>query len=141
VVCRLYVAGARSEETKPRGAEQMKKVLWMLVAVAMLGMCSVAKAQAAAGDKPAHKAPVTVNGTVKVDGDNVCIVADDGTYTVKSKSDKAIADLKAKDGQKVTVKGWVKEDGGKKILNLAGGHGKKKDAGATPAPAAGGDNK
>jgi hypothetical protein len=140
VVCRLYVAGARSEETKPRGAEQMKKVLWMLVAVAMLGLNAMAAGDKPAGDK-GHKPPVTINGTVKVDGDNVCIVADDGTYTVKSKSDKAIADLKAKDGQKVEVKGWVKEDDGKKILNLAGGHGKKKDAGATPAPAAGGDNK
>jgi len=116
----------------------MKKVLWMLVAVAMLGLNAMAK-DATTGDKPAgdkgHKPAVTVNGTVKVDGDNVCIVAEDGTYTVKSKSDKAIADLKAKDGQKVEVKGWVKEDGGKKILNLAGGHGKKKDAGAAPAEA------
>lgn len=112
----------------------MKKVLWMLVAVAMLGLNAMAKDATATGDK-GHKPPVTVNGTVKVDGDNVTIVADDGTYTVKSKSDKAVADLKAKDGQKVEVKGWVKEDGGKKILNLVGGHGKKKDAGATPAEA------
>ena len=108
----------------------MKKVLWMLVAVAMLGLSAVAKDASATGDKPAHKPPVTVSGTVKVDGDKVCVVADDGTYMVKSKDEKALADLKAKDGQKVELKGMVKEEGGAKTLFIrgAGGHGKKKEA-------------
>lgn len=118
----------------------MKKVLWMLVAVAMLGLTAMAK-DATTGDKPAHKPPVAVSGTVKVDGDNVTIVAADCTYIVKSKNEKALADLKAKDGQKVDLKGMVKDEDGKKTLFIGGGHGKKKDAGATPAPAAGGDNK
>ena len=107
----------------------MKKVLWMLVAVAMLGLNAIAKDASASGDKPAHKPPVTVSGTVKVDGDKVCVVADDGTYLVKSKDEKALADLKAKDGQKVELKGMVKEEGGAKTLFIRGaGHGKKKEA-------------
>ena len=109
----------------------MKKVLWMLVAVAMLGFGAMAKDQAAGGDKPAHKPPVTVSGIVKVDGDTITITADDAdktVYTVKSRNPKALEDLKAKDGQKAEVKGMVKEDGGKKTLFIGGGHGKKKEA-------------
>ena len=119
----------------------MKKVLWMLVAVAMLGLSAVAKdAAAAGGDKPAHKPPVTVSGTVKVDGDKLTIKTDDGvTYNVKSRDEKVLADLKTKDGQKTELKGMVKEEGDSKTLFVGGGkggHGKKKDA-----PAAGGDKK
>ncbi len=119
----------------------MKKVLWMLVAVAMLGLTAVAKDAAAGGDK-GHAKPTTVSGTVKVDGDKITIKTDDGvTYTVKG-DDKALADIKAKDGQKTELKGRVKEEGDSKTLTVGGGkgHGKKKDAGAA-APAAGGDNK
>ncbi len=114
----------------------MKKVLWMLVAVAMLGVSAIAKEQAAGGDKAkgAHKPPVTVSGTVKVDGDKVCIKTDDGaTYTIKSRDEKTLADLKAKDGQKAELKGMVKEEGDAKTLYVfggkGGGHGKKKDSG------------
>ncbi|MCX7008011.1 MAG: hypothetical protein NTY53_12320 [Kiritimatiellaeota bacterium] len=114
----------------------MKKVLWMLVAVAMLGLSAVAKDAAAAGGdkaKGTHKPPVTVSGTVKVDGDKICIKTDDGAmYTVKSKDEKVLADLKAKDGQKTELKGMVKEEGDAKTLFVfgghGGGHGKKKDA-------------
>ena len=101
----------------------MKKVLWMLVAVAMLGLCAKAADQ---GDKP-HGKSVTVSGTVKVDGDKICITSDDGTYVVKSKDEKVLADLKAKDGQNVDLKGMVKEEGGAKTLYIRGGH-KHKDA-------------
>ena len=117
----------------------MKKVLWMLVAVAVLGMNAMAKDAAPGGDK-AHKPPVTVSGTVKVDGEKICIKADDGTmYVVKSRDEKVMTDLKAKDGQKTELKGMVKEDGDTKTLFVGGGrgHGKKKDAGAAaPAEAA-----
>jgi len=116
----------------------MKKVLWMLVAVAMLGLSAVAKDAAAAGDKPAHKPPVTVSGTVKVDGDKVCIKTDDGVmYTVKSHDEKVLADLKAKDGQKTELKGMVKEEGDAKTLFVGGGKGGKGGKGKK----AGGDAK
>ena len=114
----------------------MKKVLWMLVAVAMLGLSVVAKDAAAGGDKAkgAHKPPVTVSGTVKVDGDKICIKTEDGAmYTVKSRDEKVLADLKAKDGQKTELKGMVKEEGDAKTLYVGGGkgggHGKKKEGG------------
>jgi hypothetical protein len=113
----------------------MKKVLWMLVAVAMLGVSAIAKDAAAGGDKAkgAHKPPVTVSGTVKVDGDKICIKTDDGAmYTVKSRDEKVLADLKAKDGQKTELKGMVKEEGDAKTLYVGGGkggHGKKKEGG------------
>jgi len=117
----------------------MKKVLWMLVAVAVLGfgVSTMAKDKTTGSSKAT---PVTVTGTVKVDGDVVKIIADDKTeYTLTTKS---AADYKSKDGEKVTdLKGMCKEGkDGKKMLMIGGGH-KKKDAGAAPAPAAGGDNK
>ncbi|MCX7008010.1 MAG: hypothetical protein NTY53_12315 [Kiritimatiellaeota bacterium] len=120
----------------------MKKVLWMLVAVAMLGfgVSTMAKDKPAGGDKGAKPTPVTVSGTVKVDGDVVKIVTEDKTEYILAKS---CADAyKAKDGEKVTdLKGMCKEGkDGKKMLMIGGGHGKKKDAGAA-APAAGGDKK
>ena len=119
----------------------MKKVLWMLVAVAVLG-CGVsvmAKDKAATGDKGAKPTPVTVSGTVKVDGDVVKIVADDKTEYILAK--QSAETYKSKDGEKVTdLKGMCKEGkDGKKMLMIGGGHGKKKDAGA--ASAAGGDKK
>jgi hypothetical protein len=115
----------------------MKKVLWMLVAVAVLGFsvsAMAAKDKPAAGDKAAaHKPPVTVNGTVKVDGEKICLKTDDGVmYTVKSRDEKVLADLKAKDGQKTELKGMVKEEGDAKTLFVGGGkggHGKKKEGG------------
>ncbi len=117
----------------------MKKVLWMLVAVAVLGFSVSAMAKDKGGDK--GKAPTTVNGTIKVDGEKITIAADDGTtYVLKSKNEKALAEFKAKDGQKLEVKGRVTDEGGTKTLMIGGGkgeHGKKKDA----APAAGGANK
>ena len=115
----------------------MKKVMWMLVAVMLLG-CTVgvmAKDKTATGDKGKV---TTVNGTIKVDGDKVTIAGDDGTtYVVKSKNDKALADVKAKDGQKLELKGKVSDDAGTKTLTIAAtkAGGKKKDA------AAGGDSK
>ena len=108
----------------------MKKVLWMLVVAAFVGFG--ATQSVVAKEKGAHTPPVTVNGTVKVSGDDVTIVADDATYIVKSHNEKAVADLKAKDGQKVEVKGIVKEEDGKKELMLApagGGKGKGKKKG------------
>ena len=117
----------------------MKKVLWMLLAVAVLGCgMSVMAKEKAAGDK-AKPAATTVNGTIKVDGEKITLASDDGsTYVLKGKS---VADLKSKDGQKLELKGKVSEEGGTKILTLAAGkgegHGKKKDAGAMP----GGDKK
>jgi hypothetical protein len=115
----------------------MKKVLWMLVAVAMLGCgaSALAKEKAAGGDKAkAHKPPTAVSGTLKVDGDKVCVKTDDGvTYTVQSRDEKTLADLKTKDGQKVELKGFVKEEGDAKTLMVfggkGGGHGKKKEGG------------
>jgi len=111
----------------------MKKVLWMLVAVAMLGCgaSALAKEKAAGGDKAkAHKPPTAVSGTVKVDGDKICIKTEDGvTYTVKSRSEKVLADLKAKDGQKTELKGMVKEEGDAKTLFVGDGRGKKKEGG------------
>jgi hypothetical protein len=111
----------------------MKKVLWMLVAVAMLGCgaSALAKEKAAGGDKAkAHKPPTVVSGTVKVDGDKICIKTEDGvTYTVKSRSEKVLADLKAKDGQKTELKGMCKEgkDGKKMFMTGGGAKGKKKE--------------
>ena len=107
----------------------MKKVLWMLVLAAFVGFgvtqSAVAREKKAKGEKPL---PVAVNGTIKVDGDNVTLVADDATYTLAGNA-TVVADYKAKDGQKVEVKGIVKEKDGKKEL-IVGGHGghKKKDA-------------
>jgi len=119
----------------------MKKVLWMLVAVAVLGFgVSTMAKDKTTGDKGSKATPVTVTGTVKVDGDTVKIITEDKTeYTLTTKS---AADYKSKDGEKVTdLKGMCKEGkDGKKMLMIGGGH-KKKDAGAAPAPAAGGDNK
>ena len=115
----------------------MKKVLWMLVAVAMLGCGAgvMAKEKAAGGDK--GKAPTTVNGTIKVDGEKITIAADDGTtYVLKSKNEKALAEIKAKDGQKMELKGKVSDEGGTKTLTLAAGKGGKKKDGAAPAEAA-----
>ncbi len=116
----------------------MKKVMWMLVAVMMLG-CTVGvmAKDKTTGDK-GKAAQTTVNGTIKVDGEKLTIASDDGTtYVVKSKNDKALADVKAKDGQKMELKGKVSDEGGTKTLTLAAtkGGGKKKDA------AAGGDSK
>lgn len=117
----------------------MKKVLWMLVAVAVLGfgVSTMAKEKAAGGDKGPKPMPVTVSGTVKVDGETVKIVAEDKTEYILV--GKAATDYKAKDGEKVTdLKGMCKEGkDGKKMLMVGGGaKGKKKDA-----PAAGGDKK
>jgi len=120
----------------------MRKLLWMLVAVAMLGggVSVWAKDKTASGDK--GKAPTTVNGTIKVDGEKITIAADDGTtYVLKSKNEKALAEIKAKDGQKLELKGKVTDEDGTKTLTIVSKGGKKKDAGATPAPAAGGDKK
>jgi hypothetical protein len=82
----------------------MKKVLWMLVLAAFvgLGVTQSAMAGKAKGEKPP---PVVVNGTVKVDGETTKLVADDAEY-------------KAQDGRKVEVKGFVKEKDGKKILQV-----------------------
>jgi hypothetical protein len=117
----------------------MRKLLWMLVAVAMLGggVSAWAKDKTASGDK--SKA-TTVNGLIKVDGDKITIAADDGvTYLLKSKNDKALAEIKAQDGQKLELKGKVTDEDGTKTLTIVSKGGKKKDAGATPA--AGGDKK
>ncbi len=118
----------------------MKKVLWMLVAVAMLGFGASAMAKEKGGDKGPKPTPVTVSGTVKVDGDIVKIIADDKTEYILAKQNAET--YKAKDGEKVTdLKGMCKETkDGKKMLMIGGGHGKKKDA-AGAAPAAGGDKK
>ena len=109
----------------------MKKVLWMLVAVAMLGFGAnaMAKEKAAGGDKGAKPTPVTVSGTVKVDGDVVKIVTEDKTEYILAKS--CAEAYKAKDGEKVTdLKGMCKEGkDGKKMLMIGGGHGKKKEGG------------
>ena len=104
----------------------MKKVLWMLVVAAFVSFGTTQSV--VAKEKGAHTPPVTVNGTVKVAGDDVTIVADDATYTVMSHDQKAIDKLKAQDGQKVEVKGVVKDEDGKKCLMLApaGGKGKGK---------------
>jgi len=99
----------------------MKKVLWMLVLAAFVGFGVTQSVMAKEGK---HAKPVTVNGTIKVDGDNVCLVADDATYTLTG-NPKAVADYKAKDGQKVEVKGVVKEVDGKKELMVGGGKKKK----------------
>lgn len=107
----------------------MKKVLWMLVLAAFVGFgatqVAVAKGKAK-GEKPV---PVTISGTVKVDGEMVKLVADDGEYCLGG---AGAAEYKAKDGQKVEVKGVVKEADGKKTLMVAGAHGgkhgKKKEA-------------
>jgi len=109
----------------------MKKVLWMLVAVAVLGfgVSTMAKDKAPGGDKGAKPTPVTVTGTVKVDGDVVKIVTEDKTEYILV--GKAATDYKAKDGEKVTdLKGQCKEGkDGKKMLMIGGGHGKKKEGG------------
>ncbi|TAN39166.1 MAG: hypothetical protein EPN23_00125 [Verrucomicrobia bacterium] len=108
----------------------MKKVLWMLVLAAFVGFGAtqgvMAKEKKAKGEKPVM---VTINGTVKVAGDDVTIVADDATYTLAG-NPTAVADYKAKDGQKVEVKGIVKEKDGKKELIVGAGKGghKKKEA-------------
>ena len=105
----------------------MKKILWMLVLAAFIGFGAtqgvMAKGGKAKGEKPT---PVVVNGTVKVDGETIKLVADDGEYTLAG---KAAADYKAKDGQKVEVKGVVKEKDGAKTLMVLPAHagkGKKK---------------
>jgi len=110
----------------------MKKVLWMLVAVAMLGFgaSAMAKEKAAGGDKGGPKpTPVTVSGTVKVDGDIVKIVTEDKTEYILAKQNAET--YKSKDGEKVTdLKGLCKEGkDGKKMLMVGGGHGKKKAGG------------
>jgi len=117
----------------------MKRLLWMLVAVAVLGfgVSTLAKDKTAGGEK----GKVTINGTLKVDGEKLTLAGDDGTtYVLKSKSEKTLADLKAKDGQKIELKGKVTEEDGTKTLTIAGkGGGKKKDA--APAPATGDEKK
>lgn len=118
----------------------MRKFLWMLLAVALLGVgaSAVAKDKPASGDK--GKAPTTVNGLIKVDGEKITIAADDGvTYLLKCKNDKVLAEIKAKEGQKLELKGKVTDEDGTKTLTIVSKGGKKKDAGATPA--AGGDKK
>jgi hypothetical protein len=108
----------------------MKKVLWMLVAVAVLGfsVSAMAKDKAAGGDKGPKPTPVTVTGTVKVDGEVVKIVTEDKTEYILAKPSAEA--YKAKDGEKVTdLKGMCKEGkDGKKMLMIGGGHGKKKAA-------------
>jgi hypothetical protein len=108
----------------------MKKVLWMLVAVAVLGLgvSTMAKEKAAGGDKAGPKpTPVTVSGMVKVDGDAVKIVTEDKTEYILAK--QCAETYKAKDGEKVTdLKGMCKEmKDGKKMLMVGGG--KKKEGG------------
>jgi hypothetical protein len=109
----------------------MKKVLWMLVAVAMLGCgaSALAKEKAAGGDKAGPKpTPVTISGTVKVDGEAVKIITEDKTEYILA--GKTAADYKAKDGEKVTdLKGMCKEgkDGKKMFMTGGGAKGKKKE--------------
>ena len=110
----------------------MKQALWMLVIVAVFvcGAGAWAKDKPTGGDK--GKALTTINGTLKVDGENITVAADDGaTYVLKSKNDKALAEIKAKDGQKLELKGKVTEQDGTKTLTLViKDGGKKKGAGA-----------
>ena len=112
----------------------MKKVLWMLVLSAFVafGATNVM----AKDDKGAKGSPVTVTGTVKVDGDVVKIVTEDKTEYILSKH--CAETYKTKDGEKVTdLKGMCKETkDGKKMLMIGGGkgdHHKKTDSGAAPA--------
>ena len=115
----------------------MKKYLMFALAtlVASVMVSGVALAKEHKGDKGT---PVTVSGTLKVDGEAITLTTDDGVvYTVKSHGDK---DLAAKNGQKVELKGMVSDKDGAKVLYVhgAGKHGGKKHAEggeAVPAPA------
>jgi len=117
----------------------MKKVLWLLVAVTVFtcGAGAWAKDKPTGGDK--GKALTTINGMIKVDGEKITVAADDGTtYVLKSKNEAALAEIKAKDGQKLELKGKVTEEDGTKTLTVVvKDGGKKKGAGA----AAGGAKK
>jgi hypothetical protein len=105
----------------------MKKILWLLMALAVLGGGVLAKEPAAGGGKGRT---ATINGTLKVAGGKITVTADDGaTYLLKSGDEKALATLKAKDGQRLELKGKAADEDGTKTLTLASkGGGRKKDA-------------
>ena len=133
----------------------MKKLVWSLVLVAFAGfgllqiVCAEDTAPAPAPKQHhEHKMPEmkTFSGTIKVDGDTIKLVADDGTYVLKSRDPKALDEYKAKDGQKVEIKGFSRDKDGVKTLFVFGAHaprgeghgkhGKKADKAAPAAPAA-----
>ena len=130
----------------------MKKIVWMLVLVAFTGfglLQTVVAEDTAPATPPKQREhkwpePKTFSGTIKVDGDTIKLVTDaDGALILKS-NPEALAEYKAKDGQKVEIKGHVREKDGVKMLFFGkrgprgeghGKHGKKGDAAAPAEPA------
>ena len=125
----------------------MKKAVWLVVLVAFAGfglLQTVLADDTAPATAPKHErpAPKTFSGTIKVDGDTIKLVADDGTYVLKSRDPKALDEYKAKDGQKVEIKGMSRDKDGVKTLYVFGAHGprgegkhgKKGDKAAPAAP-------
>ncbi|MCX6998027.1 MAG: hypothetical protein NTV49_13315 [Kiritimatiellaeota bacterium] len=114
----------------------MKKAVWMLALAAFVGFgllqAVVAEDTAPAAPAKQHVRPEmkTFSGTIKVDGDTIKLMGTtDGDLVLKSRA--GLDAYKAKDGQKVEIKGFVREKDGAKTLYVAGergagGHGKKK---------------
>jgi len=121
----------------------MKKavLLAVLVAFAGFGLLQTVMAEDTAPAKaPKHQQHArpemkTYSGTVKVEGDTIKLVADDGTYTIRSRDTKVMDEYKAKDGQKVEIKGFAHEKDGVKTLFVMGARGPGGHGGHKKAPA------
>ena len=106
----------------------MKKMVWMLVLAAFTGfglLQTVMAEDAAPAKAPKHERGPrpelkSFSGTVKVDGDKVTLATADGDLVLASRNPKALEELKAKAGQTVEVKGFVREKDGVKVLHVPG---------------------
>jgi len=100
----------------------MKNRLWIAALVVLAALVAAqgikAEEKAAKAEKSHHeKGQLTeVTGKVTVDGDTVKIVTADGVEYILGK--RSAAAYKDKAGQSVTVKGWVREKDGKKMLGI-----------------------
>jgi len=105
----------------------MRRVEWFVVVLAVglvFGADGVFAKGKGGGKKNKHKADepaleigkaMTITGTIKADGDNVKLIAEDKTEYMLAIS-TALAN-KEKNGQKVTITGTVTEIAGKKWLS------------------------